>query len=169
MTWWHATISFSTSTELSDELIDELVDSFAPHSGALSIRRDLRGGTATFSIQASSTLTAARTAAEVFTESTQDLNLGELVTTKLEVMTEAAMEESLSDPVYPQVVGYAEIAEMAGVSRQRARQFAHIAGFPRPVIETSQGPLMSRHAVTSWLETRNTAHGRPRKELATAN
>lgn len=169
MTWWHATITFTTSVELSDELIDELVEAFAPHSGALSIRRDLHGGAATFSLQASSTLTAARTAADVFTETIQGLNLGEVVTTKLEVMTEAEMEESLSEPVYPQVVGYAEIAEMAGVSRQRARQFARIAGFPRPVIETSQGPLMSRHAVTSWLETRNTTHGRPRKELATAN
>ena len=32
-------------------------------------------------------------------------------------------------------------------------------GFPAPVIETAQGPLMAKAAIERWLETRNTRPG----------
>ena len=58
------------------------------------------------------------------------------------------------EPRHPPVVGYAEIARMTGVTRQRAYAFPRIESFPKPVIETSQGPLYSEDAVRAWAQTR---------------
>ncbi|GAA5203106.1 hypothetical protein GCM10025773_32100 [Microbacterium jejuense] len=55
-----------------------------------------------------------------------------------------------------EVVGYAEIADMAQVSRQAARAWADNPTFPPAVIETAQGPLRAKDAVQAWLENRNT-------------
>lgn len=70
------------------------------------------------------------------------------------------LEEELDRPLFPDVVGWAEVAKLAGVTRQRARQFRNSPGFPAPVIETSQGPLMAKRAVEQWVRTRDTRPGR---------
>lgn len=70
------------------------------------------------------------------------------------------LEEELNRPLFPDVVGWAEVAKLAGVTRQRARQFRNSPGFPAPVIETSQGPLMAKRAVEQWVRTRDTRPGR---------
>lgn len=70
--------------------------------------------------------------------------------------------DALVEYTIPELVGYAEIASMAGVSRQRARQFASLEGFPTPAVETSYGPLRLKTEVQSWLDTRNTRPGRPK-------
>lgn len=81
----------------------------------------------------------------------------------LAVQTHEQLEDELRQPLFPEVVGYAEIAALAGVSRQRARAFTKIKGFPAPVIETSQGPLRARSAVAAWLETRKSTKS-PREQ-----
>ena len=78
----------------------------------------------------------------------------------LDAKTMAALEAEMSAPQWPDVVGYAEIAEMAGVSRQRAHQFTRMAGFPPAVITTAQGPLMRKTAVAAWLGRRDARPGR---------
>ena len=55
-------------------------------------------------------------------------------------------------PLYPDVVGYSEIADMAGVSRQAARLWGSNPTFPPAVIETAQGPLRLKAAVQAWIE-----------------
>lgn len=59
-------------------------------------------------------------------------------------MLDADFTQQLARPLFPEVVGYSEIADMAGVTRQRARKFATHAGFPSPVIKTAHGPLMAK-------------------------
>jgi hypothetical protein len=51
---------------------------------------------------------------------------------------------------------------MTGVTRQRAYAFPRIESFPKPVIETSQGPLYSEDAVRAWAQTRELRPGRPK-------
>lgn len=79
--------------------------------------------------------------------------------TSIEVINEQDVAHNLTKPVYPEVVGYAEIARMTGVSRQRARMFPHSPGFPTPVIETAQGPLYLKTAIEAWAQRRNTKPG----------
>lgn len=77
-----------------------------------------------------------------------------LTPNNLEVTEWGKTVEHLHDPLYPEVVGYAEIARLAGVTRQRARMFPKIVDFPKPVIETAQGALYTKSAIEAWLERR---------------
>ena len=43
-----------------------------------------------------------------------------------------------------------EIAELLGVSKQRAHQIAAEDGFPAPVAEDARGRLWSRQEVRAW-------------------
>ena len=48
------------------------------------------------------------------------------------------------EPLYPPVVGYAEIARMTGVTRQRAYAFPRIESFPQAGDRDLTGPLLFR-------------------------
>ncbi|WP_223690124.1 hypothetical protein [Leifsonia poae] len=162
MTSWQASVSFVSATTFTEDAAFDTIDALTNHGAAMSVEHDLTGGTVVLSVEAATPLDAATEASRLVT-TTAESTLGSINVTRLEVLSEAAVDAELERPLFPEVVGYAEIADMAGVSRQRARQFASINGFPSPVIETAQGPLMGRHAVERWLETRNTSGGRPRK------
>lgn len=62
------------------------------------------------------------------------------------------------------LVGLTEIADMLGVSRQRAGQLAATEGFPEPVARLAAGPIYESADVEAWARTRNTKSGRPRKD-----
>lgn len=83
--------------------------------------------------------------------------------TAIEVLDADVHGARLDQPSIPELVGFAEIAEMFGVSRQRARQLADLAGFPVAVVDTAAGPLRVRRHVEAWGETWARKNGRPRK------
>jgi predicted DNA-binding transcriptional regulator AlpA len=43
-----------------------------------------------------------------------------------------------------------EIAELLGVTKQRAHQIAEEKGFPAPLAEDARGRVWSRHEVQAW-------------------
>ncbi len=47
-------------------------------------------------------------------------------------------------------MGISEIAELLGVSRQRAHQLAASHGFPEPVARLAQGPVWETAEVEKW-------------------
>ena len=61
------------------------------------------------------------------------------------------------------LMGLKEIADLLGVSRQRAGQLAATEGFPQPVARLAAGPIFESADVEAWAKTRNTKSGRPRK------
>ena len=65
---------------------------------------------------------------------------------------------------FPDLVSLAEIAATAGVSRQRAQQWAKDRDdFPTPARTTSLGPLYARAATDHRLATARRGAGRPRR------
>jgi chromosome partitioning protein len=54
------------------------------------------------------------------------------------------------------LLGIAEVAEMAGVTRQAATNWRlrKGTGFPEPVLTLAMGPLFLRPAVEKWLKGR---------------
>jgi hypothetical protein len=59
-----------------------------------------------------------------------------------------------------ELVGLAEIAEMAGVTRQAVTNWtARHASFPEPVARLAAGPIWDRSAVASWLQAQGLMPG----------
>lgn len=50
----------------------------------------------------------------------------------------------------PSTVRLIEIAEILGVSKQRAHQIAEERGFPAPLAEDARGRVWSRYEVQAW-------------------
>ena len=71
-------------------------------------------------------------------------------------------ERELSRSTHPRLVGIAEIARMAGVSRQRASQLARSPSFPKPHAELASGPVWFEPHVTKIVAAWERKPGRPR-------
>lgn len=63
----------------------------------------------------------------------------------------------------PKLAGLAEVAGLAGVSRQRAGQIVKHPDFPEPVQRLAMGPVWLEADVVKFIETPR-APGRKRKE-----
>lgn len=158
---WSARVQWARSTSVNHDNAFDLLEALADYAAAGSVARDGAAGSLQLSISAPTIDEAIDLAITVVRDALAQHVTGAEVT-GIDVMNQQAFDEELAQPLYPEVVGYAEIAQMAGVSRQRARQFSQIPSFPSPVIVTAQGPLMSKVAVDTWIKTRNTRPGRPR-------
>ena len=166
MTTWYANVIFRSLGPIDDDVTFEIMEALGNYGASMGRSADLSEGAVGLTVKAGTLRDAAELAGGLVRDATK-LLVGDIEVTGLEVMTLDALETENAKPIFPEVVGYAEIADLAGVTRQRARQFASIEGFPAPVIETAQGPLMTKAAVESWLARRSTKSGR-RKKLVTA-
>lgn len=158
MTTYYADIDATLATPLTDDQVDGLLDTLISHGAALS-HRDTRLGVS-MSIDAE-TIEDAWTAARDALASALTVDVERIES--IQVQTERSHIAEIEQPLIPPLVGYAEIAEIAGVSRQRARQLDGSPGFPVPVVRTAAGPLRTRAAVESWAKRRTRKPGRPRK------
>lgn len=160
---WYVLVGFT-----ADSAFDE--DSSFNFTGKLggapmSVERDMTGGeiglfvtAETFREALDRGLSRIKDAAEA--------TIGPLDIIKLEVTTGDEFDRALAVPLFPEVVGFAEIARMANVTRQTAREYARGKTFPASVIVTGQGPLFAKAAVEAWLDTKS--QRTHRKELISA-
>jgi hypothetical protein len=81
----------------------------------------------------------------------------------VEVLTTAEQDRQLAEPAFPELAGVSEIAELLGVSRQRASSVQHLEAFPAPVAELRSGPVWRKADLTRFAETWERKPGRPRK------
>ena len=158
---WYADVGVITNTPFTDDDIENALDALNANGASISTSRDGLAGTITLAVEADTALDASAAAFKLVTTA---LPQHDFIVVKLDARTESVMDAELSELDIPPLVGYAEIADMAGVTRQRAKQFAEIPGFPAAVVETASGPLRLRHSVEAWLAHRNTRPGRPRAE-----
>jgi hypothetical protein len=82
---------------------------------------------------------------------------------KLEAVEWERLGAELKQPPGPELVGIAELAELASVSRQRASILARRAGFPDPLATLAAGPVWDLYAVRRFLEGWTRQVGRPAK------
>lgn len=162
MPTWHASITFTCISEFSDDAAFDLMDALLDHGVSMTTARDHLSGTITTTLEADTAL-AATNKAIMLLQSFAPSTIGEVTIAGIEVLTDSDLDIELARPTFPEVVGFAEIAEMGGFDRSRSRQLAKSSAFPAPVIKTSQGPLYSKHAIARYLENRNTRPGRPAK------
>lgn len=154
---WQVSLDFRARLD-SDDAFD-IMERLGAYGAAMAVSPDGGGGGLTLTVAAPDGRAALETGERLLRG-----NLPDAVVTGLEAREWDAAVRELDRPLYPPVVGYAEIARMAGVTRQRAHAFPKIASFPAPVIETAQGPLYSQAAVEAWIAHRDTTPGRPAKD-----
>lgn len=61
---------------------------------------------------------------------------------------------------FPALAGMREVAEILGVSRQRAYELIKKPTFPKPVVKLMTGPLWLASAVEKFAESRRKVPGR---------
>lgn len=157
---WTARVEWYAGHVPGEAELDEWTDKLAEHGVAFGVPGEHdkpRLMSATISLQAST-----------LRQATQDaLRLVEGVTGSkalvLEVLPTHEFDRRLDQPQVPELVGYAEIAEILGVSRQRAREMATtIKPFPAPAVVVATGPLFVRLSVESFAKTWERKPGRPK-------
>ena len=168
MASWTSTIEWQQHGNPDAVDVDAIMDALEGHSPALGAEPHDLGPdkptimSATLTFDAGS-LRQANTAALQLVEQAAGCKAIAVSTSPTWLFDQRVLEPSI-----PELVGYAEIADMARVSRQRARQFADLSGFPVAVITTQAGPLRVRRSVEQWLAVRHPKPGRPAKVTAGA-
>jgi hypothetical protein len=157
---WYVEVGFSTTPQLDDDAAFDLMSKL----GGVPMGRsaDLTENEIGVWIDAETAADASLLGIAMVKGAALTL-IHDVDVTSIEVMTESKFEFENARPLFPEVVGYAEIAKLADVSRQRARELAESKSFPRPVIKTAQGPLFAKAAVEAWSALRSRKPGRPRK------
>lgn len=141
--------------------LEELVHALADHRGVVTVDpgppHHSDRVSATLRIETTTLRQATTTALRAVEDATGIPAIG------VEALLTVDFEEQLNRPSIPELVGYAEIAEMFGVSRQRARELADRSDFPPAVVTTKSGPLRVKRQVEAWASTWERHAGRPRK------
>lgn len=168
MTTWTASLEWtadlSTAPEdVADTLLAELADH---HIGAVAFPNDIGRWGATISIEAGTIRQATDAALALLAAATRTAGQRRVTVVAVDVIDDAGLERRFNSPDIPELVGYAEIGEMAGVSRQRGRKIATDHDDFPPVVAhpAGSGPLFVRAAVVRHLAKPRRAGGRPRKD-----
>jgi hypothetical protein len=79
-----------------------------------------------------------------------------------ELTTLAEQDRRLAAPAFPSLVGVAEVADLLGVSRQRASALQTRDGFPAPVAVLRSGPVWRADDLSTFAKAWSRQPGRPR-------
>jgi hypothetical protein len=163
---WTISADLISATKLTDEDLEQLVDLLADHSASIGLSEDRYRWHAVFTLETEDvTAGAAALAGQAV--------LAELVPAgptqpgarviAIEAMTVDEHDRRLSESTFPELLGIGEIAELLGVSRQRASTLQTSAAFPAPVARLKSGPIWTEPSVRNFAATWERRGGRPRK------
>ncbi|WP_020578936.1 hypothetical protein [Actinopolymorpha alba] len=162
MATWVARVEWhGTEQAPSDDDLETIAEALAQNAGSVGREREPDRVSATVAVEANSLRQAIDGALRVVRYAVQGQNLP-FAPHGVEVLDENTFARRLTLPSIPPLVGYAEIARMADVSRQRAQQLSELPGFP-PAVPDVPGPLRVRSQVETWLSKWERKPGRPRK------
>ena len=147
---WSARIDWSGAAYTDDELV-AIAEHIAPLHGVVNTDSTHDRTIAQLTVDAT-TLRQAVDAALTRTRQAVEAVGGRFLPVRVDVLEEDIFRAELLEVKVPPLVGYAEIAEMADVSRQRARELPQLPGFPPAVAQTANGgPLRVRQHVADWI------------------
>jgi hypothetical protein len=87
----------------------------------------------------------------------------------VETTTSAQHNRDPAVRAFPGLCGVSEVAERAGVTRQRASRLAKRPDFPAPIAELAAGPVWAAPTVERFLDAWRRTPGRPAKEVVDAD
>lgn len=144
------------SDALDDNALTDLMSILEPYSPSISASRPTRDRGprygATLWVDADDIGSAMANAVPAFHEAVEKASLPPWPVVRLEVMTEAQFDDDLASRAFPVLIGVSELAELLGVTRQRASMLAKSAAFPRPVADLYAGPVWTEPSVRRFID-----------------
>ena len=162
------TVTFEAAGDEPTELeaaLEEFLDLLVDHGGSVTASNTGDRYGATFSVD-EEVATAADAVArgfEVFTNLAEKSGLPAWPVVRAEALTFEELDRDLERPNFPELVGVTEMAELLGVTRQRASALAKTSSFPTPVASLASGPVWTRNNLNRFIEEWPRKKGRPRR------
>jgi len=161
MTFWAVTIDLRVDRALDDDELGDLGDLLGDHGAAIAASD--RGLSVTLTVDADTAYAAHASAEEIVSDCLAKLGAAVAGLDAVEVMTVEEQDRRLAEPAIPQLAGVTEVAEMLGVSRQRASALTAHPAAPTPVARLASGPVYVRDSWCRFAETWPRRGGRPRR------
>ncbi|MEV4072011.1 hypothetical protein [Nonomuraea fuscirosea] len=162
ITLWRIVIVAVSATGLTDEQREEVVNALP---GYPTMSDDVATGQliVEFDLEASTEQDAINHGEKLFTKNAREI-LGDVLT----YVGITALREGDDSPMprdFLQVVGYAEIASLLQVSRQRVRELAETrTDFPAPIARLAMGPVFTLQSIQDFLDKWDRRRvGRPKR------
>jgi hypothetical protein len=171
MTLMGWTVSFEAKGEIPaalDDALEEFLDLLVDRGGAASSSTVGDRYSATFNIDedVEDAATAVALGCDIFTKLADKSGLPTWPVVRAEGLTFDEQDRELDSPNFPELAGVSEIADILGVTRQRASALAKTTDFPAPVATLASGPVWTRPSLNRFVDTWPRRDGRPPK-LAT--
>lgn len=163
---WTVNIEVTGRQPVTDAQTDRLVELLGSHAAAISVATDHHQWGAVLTVAAESALDAAHRGHDAFMGAADLAGCPEREPGVLEVVEVTEHDRRLAEPAYPELVGVAEIAELLGVSRQRASELQSRSGFPRPLQVLRAGPVWPKPWIVRFVEDWRRVGGRPPRRPA---
>ncbi|MGI8795543.1 MAG: hypothetical protein ACR2IR_02965 [Acidimicrobiia bacterium] len=146
-----------------ESALEEFLDLLADRGGAASASAvgDRYGATFSVDEKVATAADAVALGCEVFTSLAEKSGLPPWPVVHAEVLTYEEQDRELETPNFPELVGVSEIAELLGVTRQRASALARRRGFPTPVATLASGPVWTRPSLNRFVDEWPRKNGRP--------
>lgn len=167
--WWSVDVTVAGPTDGpgidSDDVGDLQVAlaEFSAVGGGEETRYDMR-----LSVEADDIAEAVKLAAEGVQRAAAEVGMPDWPVVRLEALTHEELTTDLSERTVPALVGISEIAEILGVTRQRAWALAtRHREFPDPVLEVAAGPLWLEEAIEAFQAQWTRQGGRPKTGTTT--
>lgn len=163
---WCIDAEYSTSNSFTDDEVLDLVDHFSDYGVVAQTGTNVGQLGLSWEVEAASHADAYAMFQDFTAKLSEHLNGAEVI--EVSIMTEAQKEAELDKPFMPEVAGLTEVAELAGVTRQRANRIVKNKSFPEPITELASGKIWWKPAVQNWVKHWDKKTGRPAKDLAVA-
>lgn len=159
---WTVEIEFTANNPVSEDATFDLLDGLASYHAIPAV--DATHGSVTATLVAGTYAEATSKVPDLIAAINRIIGPTEIEAVNL--MSAEKFQQELDRPMIPEVAALGEIAELAGVTRQRANSLVKNKTFPAPITELKAGKLWLRPAVENWLESWTRKPGAPKKEIA---
>ncbi len=157
---WSVTIN-TVGDEVTEDQADDLNDRLADAAGVVTHGPGAGNLGATIAVEANTAFSAvAHVTAVILGECASVGVIGREVV-DVRAVEWSRLEAELGQSNALELVGVSEVAELLGVTRQRAHTLAAGPTFPQPVARLAAGPVWTRTSISHFLDSWERKPGRP--------
>jgi len=161
MTLWAVTLDVRAARPLDDDGAGDLAELLSEYAAAVAVAGAALSVTLT--VEAATARSALAEAEDVVAERLGRLRVRVAGLDAAEVLTTEEQDRRLAEPVLPRLAGVTEVAELLGVTRQRASALTMHPEAPTPVARLASGPVYVWNSWQRFAETWPRRAGRPRR------